>query len=77
MSWSLTGLTSLVLAAALIMLGFNSDLMTAWFGFEAVLAGAALLYAGTGWLITRRLPENAHRLAAGFDRPAGGRGNAD
>jgi hypothetical protein len=33
--------------------------MAGWLGFEAVLAGAALLYAGAGWLITRRLPGNA------------------
>ena len=33
--------------------------MAGWLGFEAILAGAALLYAGAGWLITRRLPGNA------------------
>ena len=59
MSWSLTGLTPLVLAAALTILGFNADLMTGWLGFEAALAAAALLYAGAGWLISRRLPGNA------------------
>jgi hypothetical protein len=55
----LTGLTPLVLAAALTLLGLNVHLMAGWLGFEAVLAGAALLYAGAGWLITRRLPGNA------------------
>ena len=59
LSWLLTGLTPLVLAAALTMLGFNVHLMAGWLGFEAILAGAALLYAGAGWLITGRLPGNA------------------
>jgi hypothetical protein len=59
MSWSLAGFTLLVLAAALIMLGFNADPMAGWLGFEAALAGAALLYTGAGRLITRRLPGNA------------------
>ena len=59
LSWLLTGLTLLVLAAALTMLGLNADLMAGWLIFEAALAGAALLYAGTGWLITKRLPGNA------------------
>jgi hypothetical protein len=44
----LTGSTPLVLAAALTMLGFNVHLMAGWFGFETVLAGAALLYADAG-----------------------------
>jgi hypothetical protein len=59
MSCSLTGLTPLVLAAALTLLGFNVHVMAGWLGFEAILAGAALLYAGAGRLITRRLPGNA------------------
>ena len=59
LSWLLTGLTPLVLAAALTMLGFNVHLMAGWFGFETVLAGAALLYADAGWLIARRLLGNA------------------
>jgi hypothetical protein len=59
LSRSLAGLTPLVLAAALTLLGLNVHLMAGWLGFEAILAGAALLYAGTGWLITRRLPGNA------------------
>jgi hypothetical protein len=59
MSWSLTALTPLVLAAALTLVGLNAGLMAGWLGFEAILAGAALLYAGAGWLITRRLPGNA------------------
>jgi hypothetical protein len=59
LSWLLTGLTPLVLAAALTMLGFNVHLMAGWLAFEAILAGAALLYAGAGWLITGRLPGNA------------------
>jgi hypothetical protein len=37
----------------------NAGLMAGWLGFEAILAGAAVLYAGAGWLITRRLPGNA------------------
>lgn len=48
LSWLLTGSTPLVLAAALTMLGFNVHLMAGWFGFETVLAGAALLYADAG-----------------------------
>jgi hypothetical protein len=59
MSWSLTALTPLVLAAALTMVGLNAGLMAGWLGFESILAGAALLYAGAGWLIARRLPGNA------------------
>jgi hypothetical protein len=59
MSWSLTALTPLVLAAALTLVALNVGLMAGWLGFEAILAGAALLYAGAGWLITRRLPGNA------------------
>jgi hypothetical protein len=58
MSWLLNGLTLLALAAAVVIFGFNFHLMAEWLGFEAVLAGAALLYAGAGWLITRRVPGN-------------------
>jgi hypothetical protein len=58
MSWSLTASTMLVLAAALTLTGLNPS-VTPWLGFEAVLAGAVLLYAGTGRLLTGRLPDNA------------------
>jgi hypothetical protein len=58
-AWSLAGFTPLVLAVGLTMVGFNAHLMAGWLGFETALAGAALLYAGAGWLITRRLPGNA------------------
>lgn len=48
----------LVLAAALTLACLNPS-VTPWLGFEAVLAGAVLLYAGTGRLLTGRLPDNA------------------
>src|SRR5580692_1970086 len=60
MSWLLAGLTVLALAAALIGVGLNvSELDPAELGFEVILAAAVLLYAGTGRLITRRVPGNA------------------
>ena len=60
LSWLLAGLTVLALAAALIGVGLNaSELDPAELGFEVILAGAVLLYTGTGRLITRRIPGNA------------------
>ncbi len=58
MSRSLSELTPLVLAAALALLGLNGRVMARWLGFETVLGSAAVLYAGAGWLITRRLAQN-------------------
>ena len=58
--WSLAGLTVLVLAAALTLAGLDSGRLSAdRLGFNAVLAAAVLLYAGTSRLITSRVPGNA------------------
>ena len=60
LSWLLAGLTVLVLAAALTLLGLNvGQVNPAQLGFELVLAAAVLLYTGTGRLITVRVPGNA------------------
>jgi hypothetical protein len=49
-----------MLAAAVTLLGLNAGwFFPAQLGFEAVLAVAILLYAGTGLLISRRVPSNA------------------
>jgi hypothetical protein len=54
------GATAFVLTAALALLGLNADqYYPPQLGFEAVLAGAILLYAGTGRLISNRVPDNA------------------
>jgi hypothetical protein len=54
------GCTVFVLVAALVLLGLNGGkLNPAQLGFEIVLAAAVLLYAGTGLLLTRRVPGNA------------------
>ena len=59
-SWTLAGLTVLVLATALTLLGLNAKWIDASkLGFEAVLAAAIVLYAGTGHLIMARRPGNA------------------
>ena len=59
-SWSLAGATTLALAAALVLLVPNASRIDAGrIGIYAVLAVAVGLYAGTGHLITRRLPGNA------------------
>ena len=58
MSRSLAASTVLVLAAALVLTGLNPR-AERWLGFEIALAGAVLLYAGTGRLLTGRLPDNA------------------
>ena len=58
MSRALAASTVLVLAGALILTGLNPR-AERWLGFEIALAGAVLLYAGTGRLLTGRLPGNA------------------
>ena len=59
-SWSLAGLTALVLATALTLLGLDARWIDAGkLGFEAVLAVAVVLYAGTGHLLMVRRPGNA------------------
>jgi hypothetical protein len=58
--WLLAGLTVLALAAALSLLGLSAgQFHPAQLGFEVILAAAILLYAGTGRLITARVPGNA------------------
>jgi hypothetical protein len=58
-SWTLAGLTALVLATALTLLGLDAGYIDAGkLGFEAVLAVAAVLYAGTGHLLMVRRPGN-------------------
>jgi hypothetical protein len=59
-SWTLAGLTVLVLAMALTLLGLDASRITAGkLGFEVVVALATVLYAGTGYLIMVRRPGNA------------------
>jgi hypothetical protein len=59
-SWTLAGLTALVLAMALTLLGLDASRITAGkLGFEVVVALATVLYAGTGYLIMVRRPGNA------------------
>jgi hypothetical protein len=54
------GCTVLMQVAALVLLGLNAGkLNPAQLGFEIVLAAAVLLYAGTGLLLSRRVPGNA------------------
>jgi hypothetical protein len=56
----LAGGTVVVLVVALVLLGLNAgDLSPAQLGFEVVLAAAVVLYAGTGLLLSRRVPGNA------------------
>ena len=56
----LAGFTVFVLVAALVLLGLNAGTFhPPQLGFEIVLAAAVLLYAGTGLLLTRRVPGNA------------------
>ncbi len=58
-SWTLAGLTVLVLAAALTLLGLDTRYIDAGkLGFEAVMAVAVVLYAGTGQLLIVRRPGN-------------------
>ena len=64
-AWSLMGLTLVMLAAALVLLGLNvsrpdaSRLDAALIGFYGLLAVGALAYAGAGGLLARRVPGNA------------------
>jgi len=59
-SWTLAGLTALVLATALTLLGLDARYIDAGkVGFEAVMAVAIVLYAGTGHLLMVRRPGNA------------------
>jgi hypothetical protein len=59
-SWTLAGLTVLVLVMALTLLGLDASRITAGkLGFEVVLALTIVLYAGTGYLIMVRRPGNA------------------
>jgi hypothetical protein len=59
-SWTLAGLTALVLATALTLLGLDARYIDAGkVGFEAVMAVAIMLYAGTGHLLMVRRPGNA------------------
>jgi hypothetical protein len=58
-SWALAGLTVLVSATALTLLGLDAGYIDAGkLGFEAVLAVAVVLYAGTGHLLMVRRPGN-------------------
>jgi hypothetical protein len=58
-SWTLAGLTALVLATALTLLGLDARYIDAGkLGFEAVMAVAIVLYAGTGHLLMVRRPGN-------------------
>jgi hypothetical protein len=60
MSWSLAGAAVLALTAALVFLGLNTERMAASrIGIYAILAVAVAMYAGTGRLITSRVPGNA------------------
>jgi hypothetical protein len=59
-SWTLAGLTALVFATALTLLGLDARYIVAGkVGFEAVLGVAVVLYAGTGHLLMLRRPGNA------------------
>jgi hypothetical protein len=58
-TWTLAGLTALVLAAALTLLGPDARYIDAGkLAFEAVMAVAVVLYAGTGHLLMVRRPGN-------------------
>jgi hypothetical protein len=58
-SWTLAGLTALVFATALTLLGLDARYIDAGkLGFEAVMALAIVLYAGTGHLLMVRRPGN-------------------
>jgi hypothetical protein len=51
-AWTLAGLTALVLATALRLLGLDARYIDVGkLGFEAVMAVAIVLYAGTGHLL--------------------------
>jgi hypothetical protein len=56
-AWPLTAFTMLEVAATLVLLGLNASRMdAARIGAYAILAVAVMAYAGTGRLITSRLP---------------------
>ena len=58
-SWTLAGLTALVLATALTLLGLDARYIDAGkLGFEAVMAVTIVLYVGTGHLLMVRRPGN-------------------
>jgi hypothetical protein len=58
--WLLAGLTIIVLVMALTLLGLDARYIDAGkLGFEAVMAVAIVLYAGTGQLLMVRRPGNA------------------
>ena len=59
-AWLLAGLTACVLVAMPVLLGLNASHIDAGRMFAvAVLAVAAVAYAGAGRVITSRLPGNA------------------
>jgi hypothetical protein len=59
-AWSLAGLTALVLAAALVLLGLDVAVLDAGrVAVYVVCALAVVVSAGIGWLIAIRLPANA------------------
>jgi signal transduction histidine kinase len=59
-AWSFAGLTVLLLAAALVLLGLNARVMTAARAGTYGFAGAGcLVYAGIGGLLAARVPRNA------------------
>ena len=58
-AWPVTGLTVLVLVAALVLVGLDAGRMAAGrIAIYGVLAVAVVVYAGTGRLIASRLPGN-------------------
>ncbi|MFY9927067.1 MAG: hypothetical protein WAK82_03590 [Streptosporangiaceae bacterium] len=59
-AWSVAGLTLLLLAAALVLLGLDASRMSdGRIAFYAITTLTAILYAGTGRLIATRVPRNA------------------
>jgi hypothetical protein len=58
-AWWPTALTGLVLLAALVLLGLNASRMTGKIVVYVAAAVGVVIYAGTGRLITRRVPGNA------------------
>ena len=58
-AWSFAGLTGLVLAAALVLLGLNAPVVSASrIGAYGLAAAACLVYAGIGGLLAARVPRN-------------------
>src|SRR5271165_6806503 len=59
-AWSLAGVTMLVLAAALVLLGLDTSKMAAdRIATYGIAALAVVVYAGTGRLVASRVPGNA------------------